>query len=173
MVKNAVIPLLSCLMALWLSQAAAGGTGNPGLAEQVAAIPESDLIVFSPDEPRFAVTVFTDVNCPFCRRLHTQMDDYMLFDVEIRYAAFPNIDNALEQMHAVWCSEDRKNAITRAKRGEIIDASDCESKAVEAQMDLALKHRFIGTPAIVTPKGRILYGYVAAEDLVDALERER
>ena len=173
MVKNAVIPLLTCLMALWLGQAAAGGADNPQLAEQVAAIPESDLIIFRPDAPRYAVTVFTDVNCPFCRRLHTQMDDYMLFDVEIRYAAFPNIDNALEQMHAVWCSEDRKDAITRAKRGEIIDASGCESKAVETQMDLALKHRFIGTPAIVTPKGRVLYGHVAAEELVDALERER
>lgn len=172
MVKNAAVSLLVCLLVAWSGQAAAG-SGDAGLAEEVAAIPESDLIIYSPENPRYAVTVFTDVNCPFCRRLHTQIDDYMLFDVEIRYAAFPTIDNALEQMHAVWCSEDRKDAMTRAKRGESIGPGRCTSEAVEEQLDLALKHRFMGTPAIVTPAGRVLYGHVTADRLVEELEGER
>jgi thiol:disulfide interchange protein DsbC len=172
MVKNPIMALAACLVTLWLAGAHAS-TANPELARQVADIPESDLIIYRPDEPRHSVTVFTDVNCPFCRRLHTQLDDYLLFDIEIRYAAFPNIDNALEQMHAVWCSEDRKAAVSRAKRGEIIETSGCQSRAVEEQLDIALKNRFLGTPAIVTPKGRILYGYVSAERLAEELEQER
>ena len=173
MVKAIVMPLLVFLGALWFSGAHAGGA-NPELARQVAEIPESDLIIYSPDESRYHATVFTDVNCPFCRRLHTQMDDYLLFDIEIRYAAFPTIENALEQMHAVWCSDDRKGAITRAKRGEIIEnPNNCESGAVEDQLDIALKNRFMGTPAIVTPKGRVLYGHVSAEQLAEVLEQER
>jgi thiol:disulfide interchange protein DsbC len=172
MVKNPVTALAICLVTLWLASAHASGA-NPELARQVAAIPESDLIIYRPDEPRYSVTVFTDVNCPFCRRVHTQLDDYLLFDIEIRYAAFPNIDNALEQMHAVWCSEDRKAAVSRAKRGEIIEAPGCESRAVDEQLDIALKNRFLGTPAIVTPKGRVLYGHVSAERLAEELEKER
>lgn len=172
MVKTPLFRLMACIAVLWIGNAHA--TGNPELASEVAAIPDSDLIIYSPDEPRYSVTVFTDVNCPFCRRLHTQMDDYLLFDVEIRYAAFPNIDNALEQMHAVWCSTDRKDAITRAKRNEVIEATPgCRSRAVDEQLDIALKRRFIGTPAIVTPAGRVLYGHVSAEQLVEELKKEQ
>ncbi|OOG23146.1 protein-disulfide isomerase [Thioalkalivibrio denitrificans] len=171
MVKSIAMPLLICLGALWFSAAQAA---DPDLARQVEEIPESDLIIYSPGEPRYHATVFTDVNCPFCRRLHTEMDDYLLFDIEIRYAAFPSIDNALEQMHAVWCSDDRKDAITRAKQGNTIENPDnCQSSAVDDQLDIALRNRFMGTPAIVTPKGRVLYGHVSAEDLADALEQER
>jgi thiol:disulfide interchange protein DsbC len=175
MVKIPVIRLIACLGLLWLGGAHASGSGaaNPELAREVAAIPESDLIIYSPGESRYSVTVFTDVNCPFCRRLHTQLDDYLLFDIEIRYAAFPNINNALEQMHAVWCSKDRKHALSRAKRNEIIEAPGCESPAVDEQLDLALKMRFLGTPAIVTPKGRVIYGYVDAERLIEELKKEQ
>jgi|GEM_PF-1958558 len=144
---------------------------NPDLAAKVKALPESDLIIYSPDTAKHQVTVFTDVNCPFCRRLHTQMDDYLLFDIEIRYAAFPYIDNALDQMHAVWCSDDRKAAMTRAKRSEIIEAPACDNP-VDGQLDIALEFRFMGTPAIVTPQGRVLYGQIGADRLLETLEKE-
>jgi thiol:disulfide interchange protein DsbC len=172
MIKTTVISLLALLAPLCAGYALAGSSGNTVLAAQVAEIPESDLIIYSPETPRYTVTMFTDVNCPFCRRVHAQLDDYLLFDVEIRYAAFPNIDNALEQMHAVWCSDDRKAAISRAKRSEIIEAPGCRSEAVDQQLDIALKNRFLGTPAMVTPAGRVLYGHVTAERLVQELQKE-
>lgn len=174
MVKKPAFWLLALCAALLHATANASGLppANPALAEQVEALPEADLIIYTPAEVKHRVTVFTDVNCPFCRRLHTQMDDYLLFDIEIRYAAFPNINNALEQMHGVWCSEDRKAAMTKAKRNEIVKVEGCRSEAVDEQLEIALVHRFLGTPAIVTPRGRVLYGHVTADRLIEVLELE-
>jgi thiol:disulfide interchange protein DsbC len=141
------------------------------LRERVWALDDADLIVYSPDEPRYSVTVFTDVNCPFCREMHRQLDDFLMWGIRIRFAAFPTIDNAFEQMTAVWCSEDRHEALKRAKRGEPVDAPACENP-VGNQLDLGLSLRFFGTPAIVTPRGNVRYGRTSAAELFEILERE-
>lgn len=173
MVKTPFLWLLVLLAALCTTSVSASGlpAANPELAARVGALPDADLIIYSPENARHQVTVFTDVNCPFCRRLHTQMDDYLLFDIEIRYAAFPYLGNSLEQMPAVWCSEDRKAAMTRAKRSEIIEAPACDNP-VNEHLDIALEFRFMGTPAIVTPQGRVLYGQISADRLLETLEKE-
>ncbi len=145
---------------------------NPAVAERVNAISEEDFIVYQDENSLHHVTVFTDVNCPICRRMHNQMEDYQMFDIAIRYAAFPNIGNAMEQMHGVWCSEDRKAAMGQAKRSEEVAVAGCRSEAVDEQMELAISSGLVGTPAIITPQGRLLYGHVPAERLIEVLEWE-
>ncbi|AGA33222.1 Thiol:disulfide interchange protein DsbC [Thioalkalivibrio nitratireducens DSM 14787] len=158
--------LLSPGPLVWASPSA-----QEALQERVWSLPEEELIIFSPEQPRFEVTVFTDVNCPFCRELHRHIEDFMIWDIRIRYAAFPTIGNALEQMEAVWCSENHHDAMTRAKRGEIVEAPACENPVAD-HLDLALSAGFFGTPAIVTPAGQVLYGRTSAASLVEVLKRE-
>lgn len=149
----------------------ASSSGHESLQERVWSLPEEDLIIFSPEQPRFEITVFTDVNCPFCRELHRHIEDFVIWEIKIRYAAFPTIGNAREQMEAVWCSKDRHDAMTRAKRGEIVEAQACENPVAD-HLDLALSAGFLGTPAIVTPAGQVLYGRTSPASLVAVLERE-
>jgi thiol:disulfide interchange protein DsbC len=162
------------LVGVWLAvlgSASAQEQRASEVAERVWALPEEELIIYSPEEPRYGVTVFTDVNCPFCREMHRLMEDFLMWDIAIRYAAFPTIGNARAQMDAVWCSPDRKEAISRAKSGETVEAAPCDNP-VERHLALAMALRFIGTPAIVTPKGKVLYGRIAAPELAELLEEE-
>lgn len=150
---------------------AAAGERGAEIAKLVEGLDEDELIVFEPDDAEYTVTVFTDVNCPYCRELHRNIDDYLVWDIRIRYAAFPVIGNAFEQMEAVWCSDDRQDAMTRAKRGETVKAEACPNPVAD-HLAIAREHRFLGTPTIITPRGQIKYGFVSAADLLDMLEAE-
>lgn len=128
--------------------------------EKLAGVDESDMLIFSPQDPKHRITVFTDVDCAYCRLLHSQLDAFMDAGIEVRYLFFP-LDGpgskAYKKAKAVWCSEDRKAALTRAKQGKSIGKnSDCENP-VDEQFKLAwdtLELR--GTPSLITEDGRLL-----------------
>ncbi|QKT03687.1 DsbC family protein [Ectothiorhodospiraceae bacterium 2226] len=144
--------------------------GDVGAA--VDALPEEEFIVYGPSDAKHTVTVFTDVNCPYCRQMHNEIEDYHLFDIRIRYAAFPSVHpDSLPQMEAVWCSEDPHRALDEAKAGRPVAAEPCDNPVAD-HLVLAQEMGFFGTPAIVTPKGEVRFGYVSAPDLADLLEQE-
>ena len=94
----------------------------------IDAMPESQMVMFSPPQPKYTVTVFTDVDCAYCRELHRQIADYNRLGVRVRYVFYPRTGPNTESWHKaeqVWCSADRKAALTRAKLGEPLDAKPC------------------------------------------------
>ena len=94
----------------------------------LGTLSESEMIVFSPKDPKYTITVFTDVDCGFCRKLHSEIGDLNRMGVRVRYAFYPREGPGSESWkmaEAVWCSANRQDALTRAKRGETIKAKDC------------------------------------------------
>ncbi len=92
------------------------------LREQaVQQLPASKMIVFAPAHPKHTVTVFTDVDCPYCRQFHKQIAEYNKAGIAVNYVLLP-----LDQIHpgadkkaeAVWCSKDRNAAYTAAMNGQ-------------------------------------------------------
>lgn len=144
--------------------------GSPVL-DRIQSINPDEFIVFGPEDYDFAVVVFTDVNCPNCRALHAALEDYYSWGIQIRYAAFPVIGNAQEQMEAIWCSDDRNAALTAAKRGEAITAPACANPVSEHRA-IAAELRFRGTPTLVTPQGRVISGAPEPAALLNLLEEE-
>ena len=103
----------------------------------LSSLSESELIVFSPKDPKYTITVFTDVDCGYCRKLHSQIADLNRMGVRVRYAFYPREgpgSEAWKTAEAVWCSADRQDALTRAKRGEAIKAKDCGSNSGRARV---------------------------------------
>lgn len=139
--------------------------------DKVGAIDGDEFIIYEPEEPEHTIVVFTDVNCPNCRNLHSGMDDYLMWGIRIKYAAFPVIGNAKEQMESVWCSDDRKAAMSQAKRGETVEAPACDNPVAD-HLDIAIELGFRGTPTIVTPGGGLVYGYHTPAELLDILEAD-
>ena len=79
------------------------------------------MIVFGPANAKHTITVFTDFDCPWCRRLHSQIAEYNKLGIRVRYMFFPRTGPHTEswaKAEAVWCAEDRKATFTRAKLGE-------------------------------------------------------
>ncbi len=76
----------------------------------INAVPESQMLIFSPRSPQYTITVFTDVDCPYCRKLHTDVAELNKLGVRVRYMFFPRTGPNTEswrKAEAVWCSTDR------------------------------------------------------------------
>ena len=96
------------------------------------SVPESQMVVFSPKDPKYTVTVFTDIDCGYCRKLHSEMAKYNELGIRVRYLFYPRTGPNTESWSkavAVWCSPNRNEALTRAKRGEDIKMNKCGDHA--------------------------------------------
>jgi thiol:disulfide interchange protein DsbC len=142
----------------------------------IDSIPESQMVIFSPPQPKYTVTVFTDVDCAYCRELHRQIADYNRLGVRVRYIFYPRTGPNTESWHKaeqVWCSADRKAALTRAKLGQSLDAKPCGTTPVEREYELGKAIGLEGTPGIVASNGAMVGGYLPPQALVDELAQQQ
>ena len=145
-------------------------------SKALAKLDERDMIVFGPAAAKYTITVFTDVECAYCRKLHSQIDELNKLGVKVRYAAYPRAGPGTDDWHkmeAVWCSKDRKTAITRAKLDQEVKAPNCGATPVAKQYELGEDLGIRGTPAIFTPHGDYIGGYLPPQELVQELEKMR
>ena len=138
----------------------------------LAGVADADAIIFSPaGAVRHTLTIFTDVDCTYCRRLHQEMSELNRLGIRVRYLMYPRNgpdSESWRKAEAVWCSADRRDALTRAKRGETIKAGQCETP-IAAQYALGQQLGIQGTPGIITDRGEYLAGYLPAASLVEYL----
>ncbi len=133
------------------------------------------MIVFKPKESKYTVSIFTDIDCGYCRKLHSEIDQYMAQGITIQYLFFPRAGKGSDSYHkavSVWCADDRKAALTAAKKGDTPPAKTC-ANPIDEHMQLAEDFEVKGTPMIVTEKGNIFPGYLPAKQLAEALADEK
>lgn len=130
------------------------------------------VIEFAPKDPKYVVTVFTDIDCGYCRRLHADMDQYHGQGIAIRYLFYPRSGPNTESFakaQSVMCSADRKEALTQAKRGVAIKTPPTCANPVLKQFEAAEALGIDATPMLVLPDGEIVRGYVPARALASRL----
>lgn len=140
--------------------------------ELLATIPQSERIVFAPPDPVHTVTVFTDVECGYCRKLHSQIEQYNAQGIAVEYLAFPRMgigSEDFDKMVSVWCADDRKQALTRAKTTGEVTERHCKN-TVTMQYDIGQRAGLTGTPMILAQDGTQLGGYVPPAALRAALD---
>ena len=142
-------------------------------ARIIETVPETEMLVFSPKDPKYTITVFTDIDCGYCRRLHSQIAEYNKLGIRVRYMFFPRSGPDTESWHkaeAVWCASNRTDALTRAKNGENIKSPKCPTDIVKRDYELGNKLNVTGTPAIFLASGEMLPGYAPPAELVQYLK---
>ena len=135
------------------------------------ALAENGMVIFEPEQVKHTVTVFTDIDCGYCRKLHREMDQYLDRGIRIRYLSYPRTginSAAYDKAVSVWCADDRHDAMTRAKAGEPIESQRCEHPILE-HIALGRAFNLRGTPTLVTDSGDVFPGYVPAAALADQL----
>ncbi len=135
---------------------------------------EDQMIIFKPEKSRYKVSVFTDIDCGYCRKLHSELDQYLAEGITVQYLFYPRAGKGSDSYNkaiSVWCADDRNEALTQAKKGAIPDPKTCENP-VDKHMQLGVDFDVRGTPMIVTEKGNIFPGYVPAKQLAKALASE-
>ena len=146
---------------------------NAARAKALAAASESQMIVFGPQNAKMTVTVFTDIDCGFCRKFHNQIAEVNKAGVRVRYLMYPRTGPGTEswrKAEQVWCSADRRDALTRAKRGEPLKAKACGDGAIKTQYELGSDLGVEGTPAIFTQTGDYIGGFLTPEELVNSVQ---
>ncbi|KXX65055.1 DsbC family protein [Marichromatium gracile] len=153
---------------------------EPRLAEArkglIESIGEESMVSFGPADAAHTVTVFTDIECGYCRKLHSQIDDYVANGIRVRYLFFPRAgegSEAYREAVSVWCAGDaeaRREAMTEAKQGKSIEMRKCDNPVAE-HMALGRELGLRGTPAIVTEDGTLIPGYVDPKRLAAELDQ--
>ena len=149
-------------------------TRNDSRRKLMANIDDERTILFSPAKVKYRVSVFTDVECTYCRRLHNQIDAYLAHGIEVRYLLYPRTGPASRSWNTsedVWCANDRNDALTKAKRDQDFPSATCDSSAVQEHYVWGRDVGLSGTPAIVLDDGTLISGYLPPDELKAELDK--
>ncbi|MDX1499864.1 MAG: thioredoxin fold domain-containing protein [Woeseiaceae bacterium] len=147
---------------------------NDARRELMANLDEQEVITFSPAKVQYRVSVFTDVECTYCRRLHSQIDEYLAHGIEVRYLLYPRngpASRAWSTSEDVWCAKDRNRALTMAKLDKQFESSTCDSSIVQQHYVMGRDVGLTGTPAIVLDDGTLISGYLPPDQLKARLDQ--
>lgn len=140
--------------------------------ELLATAPKSERIVFAPANPKYTVSVFTDYECGYCRKLHSDIAAYNKAGISVEYLAFPRMGLASDDanvMANIWCASDRAKALTDAKNGKLPAKVRCTSP-VAKHYSMGQRAGLKGTPMIIAANGQAAPGYLSPSDLLQWLE---
>jgi thiol:disulfide interchange protein DsbC len=129
-------------------------------------------IVFAPPNPKYTLTVFTDIDCGYCRKMHEHMTEYNSAGIAIEYLFFPRAginSESYQKAVSVYCSTNQQKAMTDAKAGQPLDIKECENP-IAGQYALSQQIGVTGTPAVFTADGTQLGGYMPPDQLLQRLE---
>jgi len=130
-------------------------------------------IIFAAAKPKHRITVFTDIDCGYCRKLHSQIAEYNKLGITVEYLFYPRAgmgSEAADKAISVWCSADRRKALTDAKSDKPIVKKTCVNP-IAADYALGQKIGFDGTPAIFAADGSQIGGYLAPAQMLATLDK--
>lgn len=141
--------------------------------KKLDAVPQAKRIVFAPNgKPQYKITVFTDLDCGYCRKLHSQIAAYNAKGIEVDYLFFPRAglnSESYDKAVSVWCAKDRKAAFTAAKAGQTPPVVKCDNPVAE-EFALGAQVGVDGTPAIYSADGHKVGGYLDPDQMVAKLK---
>ena len=140
--------------------------------KKVDAVPAAKRIVFAPDKPKYKITVFTDIDCGYCRKLHSQITEYNKRGIEVDYLFFPRSglnSPSFDKAVSVWCAKDRKSAFTEAKAGKTPAPAKCDNPVAE-EYKLGAQVGVDGTPTIFAADGTKIGGYLSPNEMLAKLQ---
>lgn len=153
-----------------------------GRAKVISSLTTDGMIIFSPENPKYTITAFTDIDCGYCRKMHKQIAEYNKLGIAFHYLAYPRAgvnSSSYVKALSVWCAKDPKEALTFAKSGatleqikEIaqVEGKDCKDTVLN-QMSAAREVGVTGTPTLVFDNGYVIPGYVEPNRLLQMLEQ--
>jgi len=137
----------------------------------LASIAADKKVTFAPAHPKHRVTVFTDVDCPYCRQFHKQIAEYNKLGIAVDYVLYPLPIHKGADVKAVTvsCSKNRNDTFTAAMNGDALPVKTCANPIKEI-IGIAEANNITGTPAVLAEDGTMLGGYIAPDQLAKRLD---
>ena len=139
----------------------------------INTVKEEDKIIFKAKNEKYIIHVFTDVDCPYCRQLHSGIDQMNALGITVKYLASPIASLhpvAQSTMEKIWCADDRVKAMDEYKTNQIMPHSKKCKNPVAEQLLMGERLGVNGTPAIFLADGTHLPGYLPPETLLQNIK---
>lgn len=137
--------------------------------DKLAKVAKEDMVIYpAKGEHKASIYVFTDTTCPYCQKIHQDVEALNAKGIEVRYLAWPRGPKAVPSLQAIWCNNDRQKAMDMVKSGNAVEPLTCETP-IEEQTELGFSLGVSGTPAVFTEDGEQLGGYLPPEAIAKAL----
>ena len=139
----------------------------------ISTINPSDLIIYQPDVVEHSIVIFTDTSCPYCQKMHNEIESLLNKNIEIKYILFSrngNDNDAYRDMVSAWCSENRLEALDTIFDNNFIQAKSCDNP-LEENFNKARQLGIEGTPMIFLEDGSVIPGYVSSDKITDILNK--
>ena len=141
------------------------------VSEIIANIDEKDLIIYPAENEKHSISIFTDVKCHYCRKIHTDIPQLNKAGISVQYIAFPAFSQDINEHISVWCAENRHLAMDLAKKGTSIPKINCEN-SIQESLKLGFDLGFRATPNIVYGNGQIAVGYRSPQQIIEHLAKK-
>jgi len=141
------------------------------MAKVIDGVSTDKMIVYGPKDAKRHITVFTDIDCSYCQKLHREVPQLAEAGIQVRYLAFPRAgigSNSHKKYVSVWCNDDQQTSLTAAKSGQSVPAASCDNP-VEESYKLGQQVGVRGTPTMIFDDGTVVPGYIKSTDLISRL----
>ena len=154
--------------------------GEARFAEQrVAGLKnfKDNMIVYPAKDEKHVITVFTDITCIYCRKMHAKIAEYNDLGITVKYLAYPRsgvydqsgqLSKGFQDLRSIWCNENKEEALTKAKSGGMVSHRICDA-SIEEQFDFARKVGVNSTPTVILENGSMFPGFREPNDLARML----
>jgi len=149
-------------------------TKQNGRISLISNLDTNGMIIYKPKKTNHVLTVFTDTSCPYCKKLHDEIDNLITNNIEVRYVLFSrngNNDDAFRQMVSIWCSSDRLKNLDAAFDGDFIKNDNSCENPISKNYASAQSLGVTGTPMIFTGDGKLIVGYQPSRAIIAYLEK--
>ncbi len=142
----------------------------------LAAVADSDKIIYKAKKERYKVTVFTDISCPYCTKIHRKVPEFNELGITIEYLAFPRAgvgSRTANKMQKIWCAKNKTVAFSEASENREYPEQSCDGNQVGEQFKLGEELGIGATPTMVLNDGELLAGYMKPKDLLTYLQNKQ
>lgn len=142
----------------------------------LAGVDPASMIIYAPASGpvTHTITMFTDIDCGYCRQFHREIDQVTALGIEVRYLSYPRTGpdtESWDKAEKVWCSDNRNASMTDAKLGGHVPETGCANNPVAAHYDLGRQVGVTGTPSIYAEDGTHIGGYLPPAQLLETLNQ--
>jgi thiol:disulfide interchange protein DsbC len=136
---------------------------------------DKETMIYLPKGGKFThtVTVFTDVDCPYCQKMHLQLNPMLAAGIRVRYVFFPrsglNTPSYQKAVHA-WCNQQQPGELEELMKGSTPAQFKTCDNPIAKHFELANSLGLQGTPSILLDNGTLIPGLVDAEALIKVIK---
>ncbi len=143
----------------------------------VSKIPLGDAITVGAKAAAKKVIVFSDPDCPYCRKLHDSIKQIIAKRPDIAFVdilyPLPMHKDAPKKIQSVLCSKSTE-MLDDAFSGKTVPEppANCTADAMNRNAALARSLNFNSTPTLVRDDGTVLSGFLPEDKLIEWIDKK-